>query len=77
MTEIKDDPLSPVERLYLAKPAACSSPVIHNIDGKDVRVHYGYYYGYNMLYRPTFYTTDVEEIKAYNELIENKKGVRL
>jgi hypothetical protein len=77
MTDLQDDPLSPSERLYLAKPMACSSPLIHNIDGKDVRVHYGHYYGYNMIYSPSIYTTDKEEIRAYNELIENKKGVRL
>lgn len=68
-----DSPLTAKERFYAYKPLACSSAIIVTKNGQNFRYHPGYYAGYHMIERPSYYTTDPEEIKVEHNLWEEPK----
>ncbi len=71
---MENEALTAKELFYASKPLACSSAIIVRKDGKEYRHHPGYYMGYHMIERPSYYTTDVNEYKPQHDVwTETKK----
>lgn len=76
MPSIQDHPLTEKEMFYASKPLACSSPIIARKNGKEFRQHPGYYMGYFMIERPSYYTTDAEEYTLAHNVWQEKQNNR-
>lgn len=74
MTEVTEITEADVERsFYASKPLACSSPLIVMKDGSPHRYHPGYFSGYFRIEHPSYYSTDIEKIRAQHTFVSEKK----